>query len=256
MPARSRPTPESSPAHLLVRHGLDPEGLSPVTGGTVNRVWQTAEVILRVSPRGRHAYEARVALGARAAGVRTPCPLAWGRGYSLWERWPGKRPAVVTPAAWEAVLDDLEKLQARPPLGRPRRPAPTRWQGEGSLVERTRTQGKWTAVEQAELGRRLGPLPLCRPPVFVHGDVYSANLLVGPGGEYLGLLDWGNAGWAPLEAEVCPMDDPAPALARWGESLDRALLAGLRLELFLKIVLAGRLPPGVIRALLEEESRV
>lgn len=240
-----------SPAALLTRHGLSAAGLEALAGGYVNRVWATPEVVLRVSPHTRHAREAQIACGALAAGVRTARPLFWGRSYSVWERLPGAAPAELTPALWAELLTDLERLHAHPPRPRPAR-MPIHWQGEPERVAASQEEAGWTAGERARLTALLSiPYPL-GAPVFVHADAYRANVLVDAGGRYAGLIDWGNAGWATLEREVCALEETEPALARWGERLDRALLARLRLELLLKVAQAGRLPFGAVREALAD----
>lgn len=238
-----------SAERYFARHGLGVSGLRRAGAGFSNEVWLTDTAVLRPGQRTRYAHEARVACGALAVGVRTARPLYWGRGYGLWERLSGEAPVQVTPEVWKDVLDDLERLQACPPLLRPRRPAP--WRGDPEWTGRTQAQAGWTPAERAELGRLLStPYPVTAP-VFAHGDVYRLNLLVDGNGRYAGILDWGAAGWTALEAEVAVMDDPVPALARWGSRLDPELLRRARLNLSLKVAGAGRAPFGVVRALLE-----
>ncbi|MFC5847624.1 phosphotransferase family protein [Deinococcus petrolearius] len=243
MPAPTRPET------CFARHGLSTRGLRPAGTGFSNEVWLADAAVLRLGRATRHAFEARVACGAWAAGVRTARPLFWGHGYGLWERLDGEVPAQVMPGVWAAVLDDLERLQAGPPLPRPRRVAP--WRGDPAWIGRTQAQAAWTPGERTELERLLGtPYPVATP-VFIHGDVYRLNLLVDAGGRYAGLLDWGLAGWSALEAEVAVMDDPAPALARWGRRLDPELLRRARLKLLLEVAGAGRVPFGAVQALLD-----
>lgn len=237
------------PEQYFARHGLSTRGLRRAGAGFANEVWLADAAVLRLGDRTRHAHEARVACGALAAGVRTARPLYWGRGYSLWERLAGEVPPQVTPQVWEAVLDDLDRLRARPPLPRPRRAA--LWRGDPERTGQTQAQAGWTPGERAELGRLLGtPYPVTSP-AFIHGDVYRLNLLVDGQGRYAGLLDWGLAGWSALEAEIAVMDDPAPALVRWGHRLDPDLLRRARLNLRLAVAGAGRLPFAEVRALLE-----
>ena len=243
MPAPARPEA------YFARHGLSAGGLRRAGSGFANEVWLADAAVLRLGRATRHAHEARVACAALAAGVRTARPLFWGRGYGLWQRLDGEVPAQVTPEVWAAVLDDLGRLHACPPLPRPRRAAP--WRGDPEWAARTQAAAGWTPGERTELERLLGtPYPVAAP-VFIHGDVYRLNLLVTAAGEYAGLLDWGLAGWSTLEAEVAVMDDPAPALARWDERLDPELLRRARLNLWVKVAAAGRVSFAQVRALLE-----
>lgn len=115
----------TEPAAHFTRHGLSVSGLRRADTGFSNEVWLTDASVLRLGAGTDHAREAALALGALAAGVRTARPLFWGPGYSLWERLPGGMltPSQLTPVFWNAVLDDLERLQAtRHPKSR--RPGP------------------------------------------------------------------------------------------------------------------------------------
>lgn len=240
------------PAALFRRHGLDPSGLRPASAGYVNRVWLADSAVLRVGPAD-HGRESHVALGALAAGVRTARPLAWGEGYSLWERLPGEHADLFTlsTAVWDEVLDDLERLHAHPPEPRVARTS-NLWTGEPGTVGETAAE--WSPAEERRLLDLLStPYPLSAP-VFVHADVYSHNVLVHQG-RYSGLIDWGNAGWATLEHEVATMDDPGPALARWGERLAPGLLWRLRLNLLLKVARDGRIGFGRVRQVLDLLTR-
>ncbi|MFK7601468.1 phosphotransferase family protein [Deinococcus sp. SM5_A1] len=234
----------ADPALYFTRHGLGLVGLRRADTGFSNEVWLIDDAVLRLSPRTDHAREAGAALGALAAGVHTARPLYWGMDYSLWERLPGgmPTPAQLTHTFWNAVLDDLERLHATPPKLYSPRPSEL-WVGDPGLAG----GADWTPAERAALRRVLStPYPLTAP-VFVHGDVYSHNLLADARGQYAGLLDWGNAGWATLEHECAVLDDLEPALARWNGRLDLGLLWRLRLELLLKVAGAGRIPPSAVR---------
>ncbi|CAM3675507.1 phosphotransferase [Deinococcus frigens] len=237
----------TDPATYFTRHGLSMAGLRRADTGFSNEVWLADTAVLRLGPGTDHAREAAVALGAHAAGVHTARPLFWGPGYSLWERLPGgmPTPAQLTPRFWKAVLDDLERLHAAPPEMDSPRPSAW-WVGEPGLAD----GAGWTPDERAALRRLLTtPYPLTAP-VFVHGDAYRHNLLADARGNYAGLLDWGNAGWATLEHECAVLDNLQSALDRWGERLDRGLLWRLRLELLLKVAGAGRISPDAVRAVL------
>ncbi|QFP75860.1 phosphotransferase [Deinococcus sp. AJ005] len=234
----------ADPALYFTRHGLGLAGLCRAETGFSNEVWLTETAALRFSPSADHTREAGVALGALAAGVRTARPLFWGPNYSLWKRLHGgiPTPAQLTPHFWNAVLDDLERLHATPPEPYSTRPSEA-WVGEPGVAE----GADWTAAERAALRRVLStPYPLTAP-VFVHGDVYRHNLLADARGQYAGLLDWGNAGWATLEHECAVLDGLETALHRWGTRLDVGLLWRLRLELLLKVAGAGRILPNAVR---------
>lgn len=237
------------PAALLRRHGLPAEGLEPAPGATVQRVWRTRAHVIRLGPAD-HAREAGHARAALRAGVRTARPVAWGAGYGIWERLAGAPVGTAAPpGVWRALLEDLERLHARPP-GRPE--APAEWRGDLGLVARSRPAAGWSPAEERALRAALGRPRPPRPPLFVHGDAHGGNVLVAPGGSYGGLIDWGCAGRACLEAEAARLEDGALALARrrWAGRLDPGLLAAMRLELFLTVALAGRMPYRRVRAAL------
>lgn len=239
-----------NPTAHFTRHGLSVSGLRRADTGFSNTVWLTDAAVLRLGAGTDHAREAALALGALAAGVRTARPLFWGPGYSLWERLPGgmPTPSQLTPVFWNAVLDDLDRLQATPPEVPTPRPSKW-WVGDPEMPEVRNAD--WTPAERAALLRVLStPYPLTAP-VFVHGDVYRHNLLADAAGRYAGVLDWGNAGWATLEHECAVLDDLEPALVRWGGRLDTGLLRRLRLELLLKVCGAGRISPNAVRKVLQ-----
>ena len=241
----------SAPETYLARHGLNAAGLRRAGAGFSNQVWLTDTAVLRVGSETDHGREAAVALGALAAGVRTARPLHWSGRYSVWERLPGRMPgpAELTPAFWDAVLDDLERLHAAPPEPYRRRPTEHWLEGEG-LVSATQGVAGWSSAERVALRRVLcTPYPLTAP-LFIHGDVYRHNLLADPQGRYAGLLDWGNAGWATLEHEGAVLDDPTPALERFRGRLDPGLLWRVRLALLLRVMLAGRGDEGEVRGVL------
>ena len=240
------PSMTASAAAHFTRHGLSAAGLRRAVTGFSNEVWLTETAVLRLGPHADHAREAAIALGALATGVRTARPLFWGSGYSLWQRLPGvmPTPAQLTPTFWNAVLDDLERLHAAPPEPPDPRP-PEWWVGDVRLV--AAGHASWTSAERNALERMLSTPYGLTAPVFVHGDVYRHNLLADPGGHYAGLLDWGNAGWATLEHECAVLDEVEPALRRWAARIDPGLLWRLRLELLLRVVGAGRLPPQAVR---------
>ncbi|CAM3404051.1 Aminoglycoside phosphotransferase domain-containing protein [Deinococcus saxicola] len=239
----------ADPAPYFTRHGLSLADLRRADTGFSNEVWLTDTAVLRLGSGADHGREAAIALGARVAGVQTARPLFWAPGYSLWERLPGRvpTPAQLTPQFWNAVLDDLERLHAAPPEAYSPRLSEL-WVGGPGLIG----GADWTPAERNALSRMLStPYPLTAP-VFVHGDVYRHNLLADAQGNYAGLLDWGNAGWATLEHECAVLDELEPALDRWGTRLDPGLLWRLRLELLLKVAGAGRISYDVVREALAQ----
>lgn len=246
------------PAALLERHGLPCEGLEPLPGGTVNRVWRTPTHVLRIAARTDHAREARLASAARRAGIATPAVVAWGHAYSIWERWDGQRASAfgrVPPSTWATLLTELDALHHHPLEAAA--PVPEGWRGRIDLVARTRARARWSPRERWTLERVLGTTREVRDPTFVHGDAYGDNVLVDAKGTYLGIIDWGCSGWSTLEAEAARLEDDALTLAleRWHEHLDVALVWAMRLDLLLEVAFHGRTPFDRVRSLLDRIDR-
>ncbi|MFB9991607.1 aminoglycoside phosphotransferase family protein [Deinococcus oregonensis] len=240
------------PAALLSRHNFPLTGFHRVEMGYSNQVWMTETSVICLSVATDHAYEVKVATGAFDAGVRTARPLGWGEGYSIWERLPGHPPnaAELTERVWREVLEDLERLHARPPIP-PKEREQQYWLGDPSLVNRTQAQAQWTAEERRRLNAALGSSSPLTVPLFVHGDVYASNILINDQGHYVGLIDWGNARWATLEDECMCFDDVTVALQRWQSRLDVGLLWRVRLEFLMKLAAhTGRISPAAIREVL------
>ena len=243
-----------TPGDYLRRHGLETRGLQPASAGTVNRVFMTEAHVLRVGKGQHHPREARLALAALRAGVRTARPVAWGEGYSIWERLKGSsvdRAKGCPLAVWHALLDDLEILHAHPL--EPRSPVPD-WRADPNLVARTQEAAGWRDEERDLLTRAFSKPHPVRNPAFIHGDAYGDNVLVS-NGTYVGLIDWGCAGWGPLEAECAPLEDEAFRLAlKRPDGLDLNLLWKLRLHLLLSVASLGRVSFETVRAALGEAS--
>ncbi len=213
----------------------------------------THEHVLRIGRGQHHPREARLALAALHAGVRTARPVAWGEDYSIWERLEGSsydRTQGCSPAAWHALLDDLDILHAHPLEPRP--DTLPDWRADAGLVMQNQEAAGWRDEERALLTRAFGEPHPVRNPVFIHGDAYGDNVLIA-NGAYVGLIDWGCAGWGPLEAECAPLEDEAfhLALSRW-DGLDLEFLWKLRLHLLLTVASLGRVSFETVRAALEE----
>lgn len=242
------------PAELLTRHGLPTAGLEPMAGGLVNRAWRTARHVVRVGPNADHPREARLASAARALGVATPPAVAAGSGYSIWERWPGappSEPGRVPTATWNALLDDLDRVHAAPLEPRPA-DAPSSWRGRPAWVEASQPAARWSTAERQQLERLLAAERPLAHPAFVHGDAFAANVLVDADGGYVGIVDWGCAGWSSLEHEAARLEDAALDLARerWRRDLDIELVRALRVDLLLEVAARGFATFDAVRRLL------
>jgi aminoglycoside phosphotransferase len=242
------------PLEIFARHGLADgltvHGLSRSNFGLNNAVWLSDDLVLRVANHGNdtdHVREAKLALHALEIGIRTARPLHWTRAYSIWERLHGSTVRAPQPArVWEALLDDLERLRANPPEPAPsletwtakpfpwdRVPsAPGTWDGDLRLLE-TAFAAQLTPLEKKRLERAFAPRSLEKLH-FLHADAFSANVVAGDG-EYVGLIDWGNAQWHTVEREFAWMEDDALALALGRYDLNLGLLYAMRAELLLKV---------------------
>ncbi len=238
-----------NPIPYFERHQLEVHELERASQGLNNAVWLTSRYVLRVAKgeSSDHEREARLALHALRLGVRTAKPLHWTREYSLWERLPGDTARPPQPrAVWGALLDDLERWRASPPEAAPevttwvqdpfpwdRTPSPPGvWDGDLRLLETE-------CAARLEVGERAQIVELFQPRVisklhFLHADAFSANVIVN-GGEYQGLIDWGNAQWHALEREFAWMEDDALEIAVQRYNLNLELLLGMRVELLLKV---------------------
>jgi hypothetical protein len=165
---------------ILSRHGVrGPWARLPSTG-VANRIYATADVVLRVATDHPEAVpdartESVAAPVAHAALIRTPRLLAFDdtrdlvdRPYSLWERFHGvsadRLPGCV-PELWRAVGLELARLHDR--------------------VRACADPCGW--LDQPEPGPE--------PQRFVHDDIHAGNVMCTPAGVFLGLIDWGDAGW-------------------------------------------------------------
>lgn len=202
-------------------------------------MWATQDHVVRLGSVTNHAREARLALAALKSGVRTPRPVAWGEDYGIWERLPGSPPSrgmTVKPRAWQTMLGDLALLHAHPLEDLNEAIASQAWRGRSWLIEATQEAG-WTSTDRARLLTVLDEPAVNVPPVFVHGDAYSRNILLNEHGEYVAILDWGCAGWLSLETKCARLEDDALHLACewWADRLDLQLVWRMRLDLFLEI---------------------
>ncbi len=230
--------PPAEPGNYLRAHGVPLDGLRAASGGTNNRVYWTDTHVLRIGAGTDHAREAAIAEGALRAGVRTARPVAWAADYSIWERLPGVPVRTladrrVAAGAWPDLLNDLERLHASPPEPVPAS-LPEAWAGDVRLVDWTQRLAGWSEEERSTIASLLGTHVPAATWRFCHGDAWADNVLVDSDGRYTGLVDWGCAGWQPLEQEASRLEDPALELAveRW-PGLDLALCWKMRLEVML-----------------------
>ena len=211
------------PQHVLRkiadRHGAGSASRLPEVG-IFNAVFLLGDdLVLRV-PREHPAFvaavrkEAVAVPAARAVGVRTPRLVEFDDSlallpvpYLIYERVRGETLGTIEgdpvdlPEVWRELGRDLALLHTgvreegeiaalrSEPL-----PDPRPW------TEELARDGQISAVEAGWLAGwldRLAPAVLASVPErFLHGDVQSTNVMVGPETrDYLAVLDWGDAKW-------------------------------------------------------------
>lgn len=258
-----QPGPKSpEPLELLRGTGLyldsEPE-LQPAAQGLVNRVFLTPEYVVRISKSGgsNHPRECQIAEHLLKLGVQTARPIAWDQDYSIWQRLPGvslHEWGEAPSAYWDEVFADLEIVHSSQPLAEEK---PSHWRAEFvSSLEATREQ--WNSSEYKLLKQIETQPHLLQNPVFVHGDLFPANLMVGPDGSYTGMLDWGCAGYLGLERELSRLEPISFGLAlqRWGKKLDLELVYKQRIDLLLVMARYERVGLDVVREALAAWQKV
>lgn len=238
------------------KHNLTVSNLQAVDKQSVNLVYLTDHFVLRMARpelagTTDHEREAELGLKAFELDLKTAKPVAWGKTYSIWERLPGQAlqdSETCPPQIWHELLDTLEHLHHNPP--EPRIPVKA-WTGNPELIQKTQALACWTPTEQDQLHTLLSEPQPITSPLFIHGDAYADNILVDEG-KFVGLIDWGNAGWQCLEQECSSLDESALELAlqRWRDKLDLELLWKMRLNLLLEVLSYGRVDVSEVRAVL------
>ena len=251
-----------NPADYFSQNNLAASNFSAVEKQSVNLVFLTDDFVLRVVRPElvdyvNHEREAKLGLKAFKLGVKTAKPVAWDETYSIWERLPGQplqNPETCSPDVWVRLLESLELLHKNPlePLGEPAKV----WTGDSSFIDKTQEVARWSAAERTRLNALLSEPHPIRSPCYIHGDAYADNIMVADG-SFVGIIDWGNAGWYSLEAECSSLEAPALDLAldRWQGSLDTALLWKMRLNLLLEVASYGRVPVSEVRAALQQLNK-
>lgn len=197
-------------AHTIAeRHNVPAEHVLPLPEGVANHVLALGEhLVLRV-PRGpgfeaHLRKEAALVPLARQADVTTPALVEFtdppgGTPYMVLERVAGSDLVGTEPDT--ALLDRLGRELARihtvPVDGLVGLPRDSGVTDAGPLLERLLGSGHIDAEAADWLGawcEHLSALvPTGADPVLVHGDIAPQNLLVTPGKDLGGIVDWGDA---------------------------------------------------------------
>lgn len=213
--------------------GLVADGIEPLVGGRVNRLFRCGDWVMKVYdhrqvPRAR--AEMAVQLQARAAtmGLPVPHPLLTRRG-SLWASY-GNGLVIVMPlvkghryargslngasaASLGAVLGGLHEMLRDVPSPAPSPPLPTtianRWEEirRHALSTKTPTDFDRLVIEVADyVSTSLPRVPSVdwrtQPWQFCHGDLHLDNMLFDDQGLVVGILDFDNAAPSWVGAEL------------------------------------------------------
>lgn len=202
----------------------------------------------RASPAGMFAREAEglSALHAAAGGPRVPVPYLAGDDFLLLEYLEPARPA---PNYWTAFAQRLARLHAGAAdrfgfahdnyIGST--PQPNTWQDDGYeffAEQRLRFQGRlarqrglldersWRRLDQ--LAGRLEHLIPAQPPSLIHGDLWSGNVIPGPGGEACLIDPAAHYGWAEADLAMLSLFGQPPAEFYTAYEAERPLAPGYR----------------------------
>ena len=219
---------------LLAAHGYEGRWSTLNATGVANRIYATADVVLRVATDHPDAEpdartESVAAPAAHAAGIRTARLLAFDdsralvdRPFSIWERIHGETAGAAAldgqqrRLLWREIGEEIARLHGGvrdcpDPLGYLDTPGYER--DLAPIVDRLVEVGAVSADAAGEISRFVDELA---PHVshaeyercFVHNDLHAMNVMCTPAGALLALIDWGDAGWgdptldfvgAPLE---------------------------------------------------------
>ena len=218
---------------VFARHGVSGPWEPLPSTGLANRVYATADVVLRVAtdhPDGvvDARTESVAAPVARAAGVLTPRLIAFDDTrtlvdvpFSLWERVRGETFGLVNldpgrvADLWRAVGRELAGLHLRVrecPDPNQYLDDPAREQDIDSVIRRLVDSHHLDFDTGRHIERLVAAL---RPDIsgcaevrFLHNDIHPMNVMCSAAGELLAIIDWGDAGWGDptLEFAAIPLD--------------------------------------------------
>jgi aminoglycoside phosphotransferase (APT) family kinase protein len=217
------------PVEVLSRfasaHGLGGRAIVPMRAtGIANDIWALGDdFVLRVGRDWDEAWsdartESVAVPVARAAGVRTPALVVFDdsravidAAVTVYERVHGDTMGLVlaSRADWSAAMRGIGRDLARLHLGVTAVADPNGWLDDPGTEDPRRWLEPCAPLlgEQIEFFSRwldrLEPAARTRvQPRFLHDDVHAFNIMVDAHGEYLALLDWGDAGWGDPAIEL------------------------------------------------------
>ncbi|BDC48322.1 hypothetical protein F183_A06380 [Bryobacterales bacterium F-183] len=228
---------------ILAAHGIHDPWQPLEATGVANSIYATQHVVLRIATDHPDAIvdaytESVAAPVARQAGVMTPRLIAFDasgtlvdRPYSIWDRVHGVTfgltplPDAARRAVWREVGQQLALLHDRvrecPDPSGYLDVADRELDVEELLQEYADTCGSAQVPEIEGLFEELRPYvdDTSVPPCFVHNDLHDRNIMCGPTGGLLALIDWGDAGWGDpaLDFAAIPLDAVPAVLEGYGD---------------------------------------
>ncbi len=229
---------------ILAAHGFSSPWTLLNATGVANRIYATADIVLRVATDHPQAVpdartESVAAPAAREAGIRTPrllvfddSPALVSGPFSIWERVRGETLGSAgmdirrRKRVWGQVGEEIARLHGRvhacpDPHGYLDTP------GYELNLEPTLARlvdaGSASRKVEREIEQLLGELA---PHVvaaghercFVHNDLHEMNVMCTRAGDLLALIDWGDAGWGDpaLDFAAVPLEMIPAGLEGYG----------------------------------------
>lgn len=209
-------------AAVARRHGVDRGQVQEVPGGVANRGFVFGEdLFLRVSRPGYEddlRKETQVVPTARQVGVLTPAIIEYDdtrrvidAPYAVMERVHGTEPTELPTGLAEqlARLHQLEHTPRRTGGVELAGVAEDDWGDPWRTIDELADRGyidpgtaTWLTGWFTRLTQQIDG---SGPKVLIHGDVAAHNLLSGPDNDLRGLIDWGDAAWAPHAMEFAKL---------------------------------------------------
>lgn len=227
-------------------HGLGVRGIVPMLAtGMANDIWALGDdLVMRVGRRWEEAWtdartESVAVPVACAIGIRTPALVLHDFSQAIldapvtvYERVHGDTLGLVIDARadWTSAMRSLGRELAKLHLEVAHVDDPNGWlddpghEDPRAWLAECCAHGHLDADEGALVERwldRLEPaLASAVTPRFLHDDVHANNVMVDAAGEYLALLDWGDAGWGDpaIELATFVIDWVEPMLAGYSEA--------------------------------------
>lgn len=240
-PAAARPM--ATLERFIAAHGLGGRAIVPMRAtGVANDIWALGDdLVLRVGRDWDEAWadartESVAVPAAREVGVKTPALVVFDdsgavidAAVTVYERVLGDTMGLVLDARadWSRAMRGIGRDLARLHLGVHHVHDPRGWLDDPGAEDPRSWISQCAALLGDELDvfarwiDRLEPVTRTTPvPRFLHDDVHAFNVMVDPNGDYLALLDWGDAGWGDpaLELATFAIDWIDPLLQGYAEA--------------------------------------